>query len=260
MRLNEIRKDNPLIICMTNDVVKNFTANGLLALGASPAMAEAKEEMDAFLSVAGALLINIGSLHPSRVEDMREAVKYANKHQVPVVLDPVASGASSFRKTFCLNLLNDFNISVIRGNASELLALLEETSMKGTDSRTDLNNIEIAKRAHEQFGAAVVITGEVDTIVQDNRVALVKNGTPLLTKVTGGGCLLGAVVASFVYNKVKPTLEDLTEALATYTVASEFACKLPNGTLPGHFAVHLIDQLYEVTEDDIVANQRVEEV
>ncbi|MCU7558092.1 hydroxyethylthiazole kinase [Macrococcus capreoli] len=258
--LTQLRQDNPLIICITNDVVKNFTANGLLALGASPAMATEQREMDEFLAHAGALLINIGSIEVGDVDNMLAAAQYANQHRVPVVLDPVACGASKFRKDFCLKLLHEHEIAVIRGNASELQALVGEASMKGTDADTSLSTEAVAQAAYEQFKCAIVVTGAIDAICVDGKVNLLENGTPLLTKVTGGGCLLGAVVASFIYNETKPTLEVLTEAVTTYTVASELAEKSPNGTLPGHFAVHLIDQLYLIQESDVAKNRLVKEV
>lgn len=258
--LNRIREDNPLIICITNDVVKNFTANGLLALGASPAMATEKKEMEEFLSHAGALLINIGSIESGDIDNIKAAAAFANQHNVPIVLDPVACGASKFRKAFCLELLDMYDITVIRGNASELLALTGEASMKGTDADTNLSTEEVARNAYNKFNCAIIVTGEVDAICVDGKINLVQNGSQLLTKVTGGGCLLGAVVASFIYNETKPTLALLTEAMTTYTVASELAEKLPNGTLPGHFAVNLIDSLYQIQESDVAKNRLVKEV
>lgn len=258
--LTQLRKDNPLIICITNDVVKNFTANGLLALGASPAMATEHREMDEFLMYAGALLINIGSIEESHKENILKAAEYANKHNVPIVLDPVACGASKFRKSFCLKLIQEYNISVIRGNASELAALTGEASMKGTDADESLSTAIVARNAYNTFKTAIIVTGEVDAICQDGRIHLLNHGTPLLTKVTGGGCLLGAVVASFIYNEIKPSLALLTEAVATYTIAAEHAEQSANGTLPGHFAVNLIDQLYFVQEDDIAKELHVKEV
>ncbi|TDM35679.1 hydroxyethylthiazole kinase [Macrococcoides canis] len=257
VKLTQLRNDNPLIICITNDVVKNFTANGLLALGASPAMATERQEMDEFLAHAGALLINIGSIEETDKENMLQAAAFANKHQVPIVLDPVACGASKFRKDFCLKLLNEHHISVIRGNASELAALTDDATMKGTDADPTEN---VARSAYDKFNTAIIVTGAVDAICQDGQIALVENGTPLLTKVTGGGCLLGAVVASFIYNETKPSLALLTEAIVTYTIAAERAEHNANGTLPGHFAVNLIDQLYLIQQDDIAKESRVKEV
>ncbi|MCE4957610.1 hydroxyethylthiazole kinase [Macrococcoides caseolyticum] len=258
--LSQLRKDNPLIICITNDVVKNFTANGLLALGASPAMATEQLEMDEFLKYAGALLINIGSIEAGDIDNMLAAAKYANHHDVPIVLDPVACGASKFRKDFCLKLLETFDIAVIRGNASELQALVGEAHMKGTDADSNLSTENVARNAYQKFKCAIIVTGEVDAICVNGKINLIENGTALLTKVTGGGCLLGAVVASFIYNETKPTLSLLTEAMTTYTVASELAEQGPNGTLPGHFAVNLIDQLYLIQESDVAKNRLVKEV
>ncbi|TDL95382.1 hydroxyethylthiazole kinase [Macrococcus carouselicus] len=260
MRINQLREDNPLIICLTNDVVKNFTANGLLALGASPAMATEVEELEDFIQHAGAVLINIGSLTKEIMPSMEKAVEAANKHHVPVVLDPVACSATAFRKEFCLKLIDHYDISVIRGNASEVKGLIEDASMKGTDSDLSLDPVTIAKKAGTQFGMAVIVTGKEDGIYVDGETRRLLNGTEMLTKVTGGGCLLGAIVSAFIYNKVKPTLSDLVEAVAYYNVSAERAEALAKGTLPGHFQINLLDMLNSTGESDIAENMRVEEV
>lgn len=260
MRINDVRKDAPLVLCITNDVVKNFTANGLLALGASPLMAIDQEELEDLIIHCGALLINIGTLSSAVMPSMEYAVKMANRHGIPVVLDPVACGATAFRKEFCLHLIQTYQISVIRGNASELKALVEEADMKGTDSDTTLDTVAIARLAGETYQTAVVVTGEVDGIYADGQVLKGLNGTPMLTKVTGGGCLLGAVVSAFIYNKVKPDAALLAEAVSYYNIAAERAEQQQKGTLPGHFQINLLDMLNAVGEDEIAENMRVEEV
>ena len=260
MKINQIRQDQPLIICLTNDVVKNFTANGLLALGASPAMATEVEELEDFIKHAGAVLINIGSLTKESIPSMEKAAEAANKWGVPVVLDPVACSATAFRKNFCLKLIEQYKISVIRGNASEIKGLIEETTMKGTDSDLSLDTVAIAKAAGEQLKTAIVVTGEHDAIYAQGKTKQLSNGTAMLTKVTGGGCLLGAIVSAFIYNEVEPTLDDLVEAVSYYNIAAEKAESLDNGTLPGHFQINLLDMLNSTDENDVAKNMRVEEV
>lgn len=200
--LDKIKTIQPLIICYTNDVVKHFTANGLLSLGASPAMSEAPEEATEMLSVAQALLINIGTITKDRAKDMLEIAKIANKVGTPVIFDPVAVGASDYRKQFCKQFIEEIDIAVIKGNASEVLALIDdETTMKGTDSDVNLDAIDIARKALDQLQTAIVITGKEDIIAQDNKVIQLSNGSSLLTRITGAGCLLGAIVGAFLTEK-----------------------------------------------------------
>ncbi|AVQ33508.1 hydroxyethylthiazole kinase [Staphylococcus muscae] len=242
--LSAVRKESPLVICYTNDVVKNFTANGLLSLGASPAMSEAPEEAVDFFKVAQALLINIGTLTQQSGEDMLSIAKEANRQGVPIVFDPVAVGASQFRRNFCRRFLEEVQVTVIKGNASEILALVDEsTTMKGTDSTLDQLPIEAAKQAQLKYNAAIVMTGETDVIIQDGRAIALGNGTPLLAKVTGTGCLLGAVVASFLLKDTHPSLEKLAEAVSYYTISAERAEVKAGADLPGTFAVAFLDAL-----------------
>ncbi|GKS19637.1 hypothetical protein SASK028_19760 [Staphylococcus argenteus] len=160
--LDKIRNEQPLTICYTNDVVKNFTANGLLSIGASPAMSEAPEEAEEFYKVAQALLINIGTLTAQNEQDIIAIAQTANELGLPIVFDPVAVGASTYRKQFCKLLLQSANVSVIKGNASEILALIDDTAtMKGTDSDNNLDAVAIAKKAYE---------AKLQLLLQENRM------------------------------------------------------------------------------------------
>lgn len=148
--LNKIRIENPLTICYTNDVVKNFTANGLLSIGASPAMSEAPEEAEEFYKVAQALLINIGTLTAENEQDIIAIAQTANEAGLPIVFDPVAVGASTYRKQFCKLLLKSAKVSVIKGNASEILALIDDTAtMKGQVE--DKNSVIVFKNVSFQY-------------------------------------------------------------------------------------------------------------
>ncbi|UXR71181.1 hydroxyethylthiazole kinase [Staphylococcus sp. IVB6240] len=242
--LTSVREAQPLVICYTNDVVKNFTANGLLSLDASPAMSEAPEEAADFFKVAQALLINIGTLTQQSGEDMLKIAKEANRQNVPIVLDPVAVGASQFRKDFCRKFLEEIQVTVIKGNASEILSLVDASAtMKGTDSTIEDVPVEAARKAHLKYGAAIVMTGKTDIIVQDGRVFALDNGTPLLVKVTGTGCLLGAVIASFLMKETHPSIEKLSEAVSYYTISAERAEVRAGADLPGTFSVAFLDAL-----------------
>lgn len=259
--LDEIRKNNPLIICYTNDVVKNFTANGLLSLGASPAMSEAPEEAKEMLSVAQALLINIGTITKERARDMIEIAKIANKVGTPIIFDPVAVGASDFRKQFCKQFLNEIDVAVIKGNASEVLTLIdEETTMKGTDSDVSLNSVDIARKALDKLRSAIVVTGSEDIVAQGNQIIKLSNGSELLTRITGAGCLLGAVIGAFLTTKNKVQLQQLEEAVSIYNIAAETAEKISDQRGPGSFLTALVDGLYHITYDDYLKSFKRTEV
>lgn len=259
--LNQLRENNPLVICYTNDVVKNFTANGLLSLGASPAMSEAPEEAMDMLTYANALLINIGTLTKAREIDILKIAKTANKIGTPIVFDPVAVGASQYRKDFCATFLKEIDVAVIKGNASELLALMDaDTTMKGTDSDQDLDAITIAKNAYKQFDTAIAITGEIDIVIQDNKMYELSNGSPLLAKVTGAGCLLGAVIASFLNQDKKVTVDRLIDAISIYNIASEQAEQNSKNNGPGSFMIELLNALYHIQYDDYLTLSNRQEV
>ena len=174
--LERLRSENPLVICYTNDVVKNFTANGLLSLGASPAMSEAPEEAEDFTRMASALLINIGTLTRENEEDIIKIGKIANQQGTPIVFDPVAVGASTYRKNFCQRFLGEVNLTVIKGNASEILTLIDfNTTMKGTDSDSELDSVNIAKKAANTLNTAIVITGKDDIIAKNEKIIKLSN-------------------------------------------------------------------------------------
>ena len=259
--LNNLRTNNPLVICYTNDVVKNFTANGLLSLGASPAMSQEPEEAIDMLTPANALLINIGTLTKDREQDILEIAKTANEVGTPIVFDPVAVGASQYRKDFCKTFLNTVDVAVIKGNASEILALINnDAKMKGTDSDDNLNAIEIAKEAHKRLNSAIIITGKEDVVIQDNQIYQLNNGSALLAKVTGAGCLLGAVIASFLPTDETTSISQLVEATSIYNIAAEKAEQLAEDKGPGTFMTLLLDALYQVTYDDYSNQSDIQEV
>jgi len=259
--LEKLRQDNPLVVCYTNDVVKNFTANGLLSIGASPAMSEAPEEAEEFYKVAGALLINIGTLTKANEEDILAIGKIANKQGTPIVFDPVAVGASTYRKQFCQRFLSEVEVSVIKGNASEILTLVDtNTTMKGTDGDTNLDPVTIAKKAYEKLNTAIVLTGKDDVIVQDNKVVKLSNGSPLLAKITGAGCLLGGIVAGFLFRETHPSIQALEEAVSFYNIAAEIAENDAQVKGPGTFLPQLLDQMYLMNYETYERNVKREEV
>lgn len=249
-----ITLSNQRINCITNNVVKNFTANGLLALGASPAMSECIEDLEDLLKVANALLINIGTLTKESWQLYQEAIKIANKNQVPVVLDPVAAGASRFRLEVSLDLLKNYSISLLRGNGSEIAALVgEKQASKGADGGKVADLESIAVKANQVFDVPVVVTGETDAIAVRGEVRLLQNGSPLMPLVTGTGCLLGAVLAAFIGSSDRSDdLACLTEAMTVYNVSGEIAEKVAKGKGVGSFQVAFLDALSQMKSEMIM--------
>ena len=256
--LKLLKEKAPLVICITNDVVKNFTANGLVALGASPAMSEYPEDLEDLLKYAGGLLINIGTLTDETWKLYQDALKIAEKYNVPAVLDPVACGAGSYRKKVSDDLISNYKLAAIRGNAGEIASLVGiNVASKGVDSAGVDNIDEIALAANSKFNIPVIVTGEVDAIAVNGEVITIHNGSAMMPKVIGTGCLLGAVVASFIGLEKGQELKSLEIAMLAYNIAGEIAEKRPNGHLPGTFKVEFMNALYEITDKDIATFKKV---
>jgi hydroxyethylthiazole kinase len=245
-----IRAAAPLVHNITNFVVMNSTANALLALGASPVMAHAGEEVADMAAAAGALVINIGTLSGAWVEAMRVAMRSATRAGRPIVFDPVGAGATPYRTESCRRLMEGTPPSIIRGNASEIRALSGAGSAtKGVDS-ADASEaaLESARFLTARYGCVVVVSGAVDLIVSDGRVARISNGHPMMPRVTGLGCTATALTGAFV--AVNPSLpEAAAHAMAVMGIAGEIAGAESAG--PGTFQVKFLDALYRLAEADI---------
>lgn len=257
--LEKLRKENPLVICITNDVVKNFTANGLLALGASPAMSEYQEDLEDMLPYAGGLLINIGTLNDVTWQLYKDALDIAEKNNVPTVLDPVAAGAGPFRKKVALDLLENHTISLLRGNSGEIAALIgEKVLAKGVDSSQSDNIGELALKANLKFKIPVVVTGEEDAIAVNGTVRILSNGSSLMPLVTGTGCLLGAVLAAFInLTEQENEIDCLEEVMSVYNIAGELAARNMKGDLPGTFQIEFLNNLHTITSSDVAKYKKV---
>lgn len=252
--VNHVRKQNPLVHNITNVVVTNFTANGLYALGASPVMAYAKEEVADMAKIAGALVLNIGTLKKEEVEAMLIAGKSANAHGVPVVFDPVGAGATPYRIETARKLTEELDLAVIRGNAAEIASMIgEQTSIKGVDAgEGSYDTLQLAKKAAAQLQSVVVITGEVDVITDGKTTYVGKNGHPILTKVTGTGCLLTSVIGAFLAVE-KDLLVACASAISIYGVAAELAAEKTFEDGPGSFQVEFLNQLAKVNAEHLEA-------
>jgi hydroxyethylthiazole kinase len=253
----KIREKSPLVHNITNYVVMNSTANALLALGASPVMAHAKEEVSDMVNIAKALVINIGTLSEKWIQSMYKAALHAKNAGVPIVLDPVGAGATPYRTETTKNLLVAVNPTIIRGNASEIMAIVQaEAKTKGVDSLASSESaIEAAKQLAKSHQCAVCISGETDYIVEDDQIIQVKNGHPMMPRVTGFGCTASALCGAFI--AANPSASTASaHAMAVMGIAGELAAKQAKG--PGSLQMHFLDALYNLTETDITERVKLE--
>jgi hydroxyethylthiazole kinase len=252
-----IRKQSPLVHNITNYVVMNNTANALLAVGASPVMAHAEEEVADMVKIAGALVVNIGTLSPAWVRAMKTAMQAAKQLQKPIILDPVGAGATPYRNRVLQELLQTATPAIIRGNASEIRALAaEENTTKGVDS-TDASTaaIQAARYLHQQYGSVICVSGATDIIVSGDTMVHIHNGHPMMARVTGLGCTATAIIGAFA--AIHPDyLRATVSATVLMGIAGELAAERAQG--PGSLQMHLLDTLHSVGPEAISARVRLE--
>ena len=242
--IEKLRQNSPLVLNITNIVVSNYVANGLLSLGCSPIMSNAIEEMDELPAICQALVINIGTLTSSQIEAMIKAGKSANKNNTPVVLDPVGVGATTFRQETVKTLLNEIKFDLIRGNAGEIAYLAQVNwAAKGVDAGSGEGDLsKIAKDVASKYNCIVSISGETDYISDGEKVAKIGNGCELFPKITGSGCLLSAVCGAFL--TLEGNVFELTvNACTSYAIAGELAQENLKTTQTGQFYTRLLDSL-----------------
>ncbi|KAA2213402.1 hydroxyethylthiazole kinase [Teichococcus oryzae] len=250
-----LRDAAPLVHNITNQVVANLTANALLAIGASPAMVQAEEEVEEFVVQAAALVVNIGTLLAPQRRAMHLAARHAGQAGIPWVLDPVAAGATAFRRETAQDLLA-LRPAVLRGNGSEILALAgEDGGGKGVDSGAATGRAVAAARAvARREGVVVAVTGAIDHVTDGTRMVTVGNGHPLLTRVTGTGCTATALIGAFLGAGLPP-LTAAVAGLATLGVAAEQAAGAAAG--PASFQVALLDRLHGLDGATLAARARL---
>ena len=255
--VEKIRQKSPVIHNITNYVVMNNSANALLAIGASPVMAHAEEEVEDMVNIAGALVINIGTLSPHWIRAMLRAVYQAKKMNVPIVLDPVGAGATAYRTSTARELIQEVPPAIIRGNASEIMALLkEDAKTKGVESTASSHTaIDAASQLNKIYGSVICVSGETDYIIYGSDVTKVMNGHPMMTKVTGMGCIATAICGAFASVNHK-FAEATAQAMAVMGIAGEIAVEKAPG--PGSLQVHFLDALYRMSEEDINRYLRIE--
>jgi len=255
--LTAIRARHPLVHQITNFVVMNETANLTLAVGGSPVMAHAIEEVEEMVAMAGALVLNIGTLSPEWVEAMLLAGRAANRYGTPVVLDPVGAGATRMRTGAARRILAEVGVSIVRGNAAEVSALIGEAAeIRGVDSVSAGDPERLAATAAAALGCTVAVTGPIDHVAGPEGSTAVSNGVALLGRVTGTGCMATAVCGCFAAVHRESPLRAATEALAAFGVAAEHAAVGARG--PGSFHVNLYDAVAALDPETLDAEARIE--
>jgi hydroxyethylthiazole kinase len=256
--LQRIRAEAPLVHNITNYVVMNTTANALLAIGASPVMAHALDEVEEMAGMARALVLNIGTLSEPWIEAMVRAGRKAMEKGVPIILDPVGAGATRLRTNTARRLLREAPPAVIRGNASEIRALFyAEDGTKGVDStHTSEEALEAARVLSEHCHSVVSVSGATDVIVSNRSVIRVFNGHPMMPRVTGLGCTATALTGAFAAVNPSP-LKAAAHAMAVMGIAGEIAAESSPG--PGSFQMHFLDALFLLEAADIERRLKMEE-
>jgi len=248
--LEKVRSNAPLVHNITNYVVMNSTANALLSVGASPVMAHAVEEVEDMVGIASSLVINMGTLSEKWIEAMLKAGKKATDKGIPVVFDPVGVGATGYRTDTAQAIINSCRPSVIRGNASEIMALCNANiKTKGVDSTLSADSaLDSAKLLAGETGAVVVISGETDYITDGETVVSLKNGSPLMGRVTGMGCTATTMIGAFTGIE-KDFLSATVMAMAVMGIAGELAAEKSKG--PGTMQLNFYDELYNLSAESI---------
>ncbi len=248
--LEAVREQGPLVHNITNYVVMNTTANALLAVGASPVMAHAVEEVADMVGIAAALVLNLGTLSPPWVTAMEVAARAARDRGIPIALDPVGAGATPYRTATAHRLLAEVPPTLVRGNASEVIALATAASgARGVDSVDPSSAaLEAAAGLRQRHASVVAVTGATDYVVADGEPIRIDNGHPLMARVTGLGCTATALCGAFL--AVNPSPAHATaSALVVTGVAGELAAERAEG--PGTLQLHLLDALHTLTREQL---------
>lgn len=265
--LEEFRQKNPLTHCITNYVTVNDCANAVLAIGGSPFMAEDPNEVCEVVTIADALVINIGTLTKPQIESMKIATKKANETNTPLILDPVGVGVTEIRTKTTLDIINECDISVIRGNISEIKAIANLTGVieksntaKGVDVNIDdvitkdnlKANGEIIKQTAKELNTTILATGPIDILSNGEKVIFIDNGDEIMSKITGSGCMLSAIVGSCV-GGINPLEGSLLGVLSLDIAGEKARAKIDkNNEGTGSFRVYIIDYLYKMTGEQLV--------
>ena len=268
--LNNVRESTPLVHCITNYVTVNDCANALLACGGSPIMSDEPLDVEDIQTICGGLVLNIGTLNEQTIAGMHAAGKRATELGHPIVLDPVGAGASALRTKTASDLLDAYDITVIRGNMSEMKALAgAAASTRGVDVNpddavTDDNLAEsaaFAKALSSKTGAIIAITGAIDVVADSERAYAIRNGSPIMGRITGTGCMLTCIVAAYAVANPAMRLEAVVAAVAGHGVAGEMArARMQPVDGNGSYRTYLLDALFNINGEALEVVARVEEV
>lgn len=268
--MDNVKIQKPLVHCITNSVTMNDCANAILAVHGSPIMADEIKEVEDITSICQALVINIGTLNERTVEAMIKAGQKANALNHPIILDPVGAGASSFRSETTFRLLDKIQFSVIRGNISEIKTVYQGIgTTKGVDA--DINDIvneenldetiDFARELSQRTGAIIAITGAIDIIADANHATIIRNGCSNMSRITGTGCMLSAILGAYVAVNQDSMFDTVSCAVALMGYSGELAQQKVQqqdaGT--GSLRVYLIDALSTMTAEKLNGGIKIEE-
>jgi hydroxyethylthiazole kinase len=251
-----VRENRPLVHHITNYVTVNDCANITLCAGGAPVMADAAEEAAEMAAIAGALVLNIGTLNAVQIESMILAGRMANKRGIPVILDPVGAGATRFRTETTRRLLDELRVTVLKGNAGEIGVVAGvEAVVRGVDSHGLAGDpLMIARDLAAKLGCTVAVSGAVDVVADGNHALLVENGHPLMGRISGTGCMAASVIGAFCAESDNPVTASAS-AFAALGLAGERAAAAARGPLS--FKSAMFDELANLTRDDFAAGARI---
>ncbi|MGI6412139.1 MAG: hydroxyethylthiazole kinase [Syntrophomonadaceae bacterium] len=256
--LSAVKKNTPLVHIITNYVTVNDCANILLSFGASPAMVESREETEEFVELAASFYINLGTLTEEQWDAALLAASRAGELKKPVILDPVAAGAISRKTRFVERLFEIGHAAVIKGNLGEIKSLAGfQGKMRGVDSVDDGSDaIEACRVLAKKYNTIAAATGETDIVSDGERTCLVYNGTSMFTKITGAGCMAGALVAATVGASDDPFTATVAGIMALGLAGEKAAASMPT-VLPGTFRTKLFDSMYSLSEEEVLKGGKI---
>lgn len=270
--LSQIKEKNPLTHCITNSVTINDCANAVLAIGGSPFMAEDAEELEEVVTIADALVINIGKLSKEQINSMNVSAKVANETDTPIILDPVGVGVTELRNKTTMDLINNYNMAAIRGNITEIKSIAklvgvidENNTAKGVDVNIDdiiteenlSANGEIIRELAEKLDTTILASGPIDILSDGKTTIAIDNGDDMMPLITGSGCMLSSIVGSCIGGST-PLEGSLVAILAMNLAGEKARAKVDEkdeGT--GSFRAYLIDYIYKTNAESLINESNI---
>ncbi len=266
--VDAVRAHAPLIHCITNYVTVNDCANALLASGASPIMSDEEDDVEDITGLCQGLVINIGTLNQASIEGMYQATAVAERANKPIVLDPVGAGASRLRTSVACELVDERNITLIRANMSEIKALAgASSSTQGVDvnpadvvSEHNLSeSVAFVRSVAEKTSAIIAVTGAIDIVSDGARAFVIKNGSPLMGKITGAGCMLSCLSGAYLCANTSSMLEATVAAVSAMGVAGEIAeARMGVQDGNGSYRTYLLDALFNMSSSTLEEHAKIE--